>query len=81
MREIQAKSESIDGANIVMGDMSKAKTGMYINFKGADKQMQFREIMAKHKARIIGGVSEMLEAKKSMKIKMRLHITYEKPVQ
>jgi len=37
--------------------------------------------MAKHRAIIIGGVSEMLEAKQSMKIKMRLHITYEKPVQ
>ncbi|MFM7986102.1 MAG: hypothetical protein ACKPKO_42995, partial [Candidatus Fonsibacter sp.] len=35
-REINAKSESIAGANIVIGDMSKAKTGMYINFIGVD---------------------------------------------
>ncbi|MFM7979338.1 MAG: hypothetical protein ACKPKO_08495 [Candidatus Fonsibacter sp.] len=42
------------------------------------KKMQFREMMANHRAIITGGVSEILEAKKSMKIKMRLHITYEK---
>ena len=80
-REIKAKSESITGANIIMGDMSKAKTGMYINFIGDDKKMQFRELIAKHRTRIINSVSEMLQVKKSMKIKMRLHITYMKPVE
>ncbi|MFM7984580.1 MAG: hypothetical protein ACKPKO_35160, partial [Candidatus Fonsibacter sp.] len=58
--------------------MSKAKTGMYINFIGDDKKMLFRELIAKHRTRIINSVSEMLQVKKSMKIKMRLHIKYKK---
>ena len=62
-REIQAKSASIVGANIVMGDMSKAKTRMYINVIGDAKKMQFRELIAKHRTRIINSVSEMLQAK------------------
>ena len=72
----------VDSADIVIGDLEKVRTKIEIKFKkqhDGPETRSFHELIAKQRARIYNAVSQALERKQSMKIKMRLELTYKKP--
>ena len=83
-REIEKKSDKGNNIEVIDADFSKPRTLYTIKFFNnkqvnteADRK-EFSQMIVKHKSRINSLIQKALENYKSMKIKMRLYLTYEK---
>ena len=83
-REIEQKSDKGSNIEVIDADFSKPRTLYTIKFLNNDKinteedRKEFSQMIVKHKSRINSLIQKALENYKSMKIKMRLYLTYEK---
>ena len=82
-REIEKKSDKGSNIEVIDADFSKPRTLYSIKFLNNEQvnteedRKEFSQIIVKRKSRINSLIQKALENYKSMKIKMRLYLTYE----
>ena len=69
-------------ASVFKDDLKKVRTGIALTFNKHNdgKTKSFRELMVMHRTRMLTTIQEALETTKSMKIKLKVDITYMKIV-
>ena len=72
--------DEINGIEIEKGDLEKVRTKISLKFKkNNDGKMSIMELVKHHKSSLVAAVREASDRKTSMKIRLRLNITYVKP--
>ena len=80
---LDRERDALHGVSVFKDDLKKVRAGIALTFNKHNdgKTKSFRELMAMHRPRMLTAIQEALETKKSMKIKLRVDITYKKIVE
>ena len=80
---LERERDALHGVSVFKDDLKKVRAGIALTFNkhNDNKTKCFRELMAMHRPRMLTAIQEALETKRSMKIKLRVDITYKKVVE
>jgi hypothetical protein len=80
---LERERGALHGVSVFKDDLKKVRTGIVLIFNKHNdgKTKSFGELMAMYRPRMLMAIQEALETKKSMKIKLRVDITYKKIVE
>ena len=80
---LDRERDALHGVSVFKDDLKKVRTGIALTFNKHNdgKTKSFRELMAMRRPRMPTAIQEALETKQSMKIKLRVDITYKKIIE
>ena len=80
---LERERDALHGVSVFKDDLKKVRAGIALTFNRHNdgKTKSCRELMVMHRPRMLMAIQEALETKKSMKIKLRVDITYKKIVE
>ena len=80
---LDRERDALHGVSVFKDDLKKVRAGIALTFNRHNdgKTKSCRELMVMHRPRMLMAIQEALETKKSMKIKLRVDITYKKIVE